>query len=163
LTGKCEMSIVVRFAKVVENEEAYTSKCDALTGETVGFHVSYTGKRIQRGLFHSGVGFSLNADVNGALNIMRKHVHRHHPELVNSLQATVDSMYQKLKSPYKKAIIRHRTSSTGCKNTLRGSDGVVLRGCDYPLEENKLFVDQSHVYGTGSLLIQKEAPCFSRG
>ena len=148
---------------VVENEEAYTSKCDALIGETVGFHTSYTGKRIQRGLFHSGVGFSINADVNGALNIMRKHVHRHHPELVNSLQATVGSMYQKLKSPYKQAIIKHRTSSTGRKNTLRGSDGVVLRGCDYPLEENKLFTNQSHVYGTGSLLIQKEAPCFSRG
>ena len=27
----------------------------------------------------------------------------------------------------------------------------------------KLFTNQSHVYGTGSLLIQKEPPCFSRG
>ena len=61
---------------VVENGETYISKWDALIGETFGFHTSYTGKCIQRGLFHSGVGFSLNADVDGALNIKRKHVHK---------------------------------------------------------------------------------------
>ena len=33
---------------------------------------SYLGKRIHRGLFKSSVGKILNADVNGALGIMRK-------------------------------------------------------------------------------------------
>ena len=33
---------------------------------------SYLGKRIYRGLFKSSVGKILNADVNGALGIMRK-------------------------------------------------------------------------------------------
>lgn len=56
----------------VETEEAHTSKCDALAFEEVGHHDTYMGKRKKRGLFQSSVGKLLNADVNGALNIMRK-------------------------------------------------------------------------------------------
>ena len=33
---------------------------------------SYLGKRVKRGLFQSSVGKLLNADVNGALGILRK-------------------------------------------------------------------------------------------
>lgn len=54
------------------NEESYTSKCDALALEPISKHDSYLGKRIKRGLFQSSVGKLINADVNGALNIMRK-------------------------------------------------------------------------------------------
>lgn len=35
-------------------------------------HKKYKGKRIRRGLFLSSTGIAINADVNGALGIMRK-------------------------------------------------------------------------------------------
>ena len=53
-------------------DESYTSKCDSLSGESVEPHDSYLGSRVKRGLFKSGSGKVINADVNGALNILRK-------------------------------------------------------------------------------------------
>ncbi len=60
--------------EVVEVEESYTSKCDALALEPMQKHKKYLGKRVKRGLFQSSVGKLINADVNGALNILRKSV-----------------------------------------------------------------------------------------
>ena len=59
--------------KTVRQEESYTSKCDALALEPVKKHQTYLGKRIKRGLFQSSINKLINADVNGALNIMRKY------------------------------------------------------------------------------------------
>ena len=53
-------------------EESYTSKCDALALEEIKFHETYLGKRTKRGLFSSSAGKLINADLNGAINIMRK-------------------------------------------------------------------------------------------
>ena len=58
--------------KVILTEESYTSKIDHLANEPLSKRNSYLGKRIHRGLFKSSVGKILNADVNGALGIMRK-------------------------------------------------------------------------------------------
>ena len=58
--------------KVILTEESYTSKIDHLANEPLTKRDSYLGKRIYRGLFKSSVGKILNADVNGALGIMRK-------------------------------------------------------------------------------------------
>jgi len=52
--------------------ESYTSKCSFLDNETIEQHDLYLGKRISRGLFKSSTGTILNADVNGAYNIMKK-------------------------------------------------------------------------------------------
>lgn len=68
LKYKCEM-VGIRF---IENEESYTSKCDALAREEIKKHEAYLGKRVQRGLFRSSTGKYINADVNGAINILRK-------------------------------------------------------------------------------------------
>ena len=68
LKYKCEMAGI----NVIDYEESYTSKCDALSLESISKHDNYKGKRIKRGLFQSSVGKLINADVNGALNIMRK-------------------------------------------------------------------------------------------
>ncbi len=57
---------------VISNEESYTSKCDALALEEVRKHDTYLGKRVKRGLFRSSIGKTINADVNGAINILRK-------------------------------------------------------------------------------------------
>lgn len=68
LKYKCEKEDI----EVIIHEESYTSKCDALALETIGKHESYLGKRAKRGLFKSSVGLVINADQNGALNILRK-------------------------------------------------------------------------------------------
>lgn len=60
--------------EVIEVEESYTSKCDALALEPIQKHEKYLGKRVKRGLFQSSIGKLINADVNGALNILRKSV-----------------------------------------------------------------------------------------
>ena len=53
-------------------EESYTSKVDHLVLEEMKHHDKYTGKRIKRGLFKSSTGKVLNADINGAIGILRK-------------------------------------------------------------------------------------------
>lgn len=58
--------------EVVFHEESYTSKCSALDKEPVKKHDVYKGKRTKRGLFKSSNGSIINADINGAINIMRK-------------------------------------------------------------------------------------------
>ena len=79
---------------VVETDESYTSKCDALTNEEVRFQKTYTGHRKHRGLFTSGIGFSINADINGAINILRKYINRNHSEFNISLRNVLSSTYQ---------------------------------------------------------------------
>ena len=58
--------------KVIEVEESHTSKCSFLDLETVEHHDQYAGKRIKRGLFRASDGRLINADLNGAYNIIRK-------------------------------------------------------------------------------------------
>ena len=53
-------------------EESYTSKCSYLDNETVEKQERYLGKRIKRGLFRTAKGYLINADVNGAANILVK-------------------------------------------------------------------------------------------
>ena len=52
--------------------EEYTSKCSFLDNEEIGKHDIYMGKRKYRGLFISSTGKTINADVNGSYNILRK-------------------------------------------------------------------------------------------
>ena len=65
---KCELEGI----KVLFNEESYTSKCSFLDSEPICKHDKYMGKRVKRGLFVSRNGIKINADVNGAYNIMIK-------------------------------------------------------------------------------------------
>ena len=58
--------------KVIVTEESYTSKCSFLDLEPIQKHEVYVGRRIKRGLFQSQSGRLINADVNGAYNILRK-------------------------------------------------------------------------------------------
>ena len=55
-------------------EESYTSKCSFIDGEDMCHHDRYLGRRIMHGLFRSKEGILINADLNGALNIIRKAV-----------------------------------------------------------------------------------------
>ena len=62
-----------------EQEESYTSKASFWDRDYIPVYVSgnqqeykFSGRRIHRGLYKTANGYKLNADVNGALNIMRK-------------------------------------------------------------------------------------------
>lgn len=57
---------------VITDSEEYTSKCSFLDGESMEHHDKYIGKRIKRGLFRSGKGILINADINAAYNMIRK-------------------------------------------------------------------------------------------
>jgi len=57
---------------VILQEESHTSKCSFLDSESVEHHDQYLGKRFKRGLFRSVKGIVINADVNGAYNIIKK-------------------------------------------------------------------------------------------
>lgn len=65
--------------KYIEQEESYTSKASFLDmdflpvyNSDVPYTGKFSGKRIQRGLYRSKSGKLINADVNGAANILRK-------------------------------------------------------------------------------------------
>ena len=68
LEYKCKLAGIY----YVETEESYTSKCSFLDMEDMKKHSSYQGKRVERGLFKSYNGDSINSDINGSLNIIRK-------------------------------------------------------------------------------------------
>ena len=63
----------------VKQEESYTSKASFWDKDVIPVYNAdnpqkyhFSGKRIQRGLYKTSDGVLLNADVNGALNILRK-------------------------------------------------------------------------------------------
>ena len=57
---------------LIELNESYTSKCSFLDNEEVCKHETYKGKRVKRGLFLSGNNKTINADINGSLNILKR-------------------------------------------------------------------------------------------
>jgi putative transposase len=65
---KCELEGIT----VIEREESYTSKCSFFDGETIRKHNEYAGVRIKRGLFKTARHKLVNADLNGAYNILKK-------------------------------------------------------------------------------------------
>lgn len=68
LTYKAELVGI----QVIMSEESYTSKCSFLDLEPIGKHETYAGTRVKRGVFRARSGRCLNADINGAYNILRK-------------------------------------------------------------------------------------------
>lgn len=75
LEYQCEMYGI----NFVEQEESYTSKASFWDKDDIPVYnaenpkqYTFSGKRIKRGLYQTSDGKTLNADVNGALNILRK-------------------------------------------------------------------------------------------
>jgi putative transposase len=58
----------------IKREEAYTSKASFIDSDPIEKQDTFSGERVRRGLYRSKTGRSLNADVNGSLNILRKEV-----------------------------------------------------------------------------------------
>ncbi len=75
LSYLCELNGIV----YVEQEESYTSKASFWDNDDIPVYNNdnpkeyrFSGSRVHRGLYQTASGMVLNADVNGALNIMRK-------------------------------------------------------------------------------------------
>jgi IS605 OrfB family transposase len=81
--GMLKYKLEERGIAFLETEESYTSKADFLAGDLMpvygkeketceGKQVTFSGKRIRRGLYLHWDGTKSNADINGAANILRK-------------------------------------------------------------------------------------------
>jgi len=68
LQYKCEEAGI----NMILQNESHTSLCSFLDNEPIEHHEQYMGKRISRGLYRSAKGIIINADVNGAYNIVKK-------------------------------------------------------------------------------------------
>ena len=73
LRYKCQL----RGITVIVQEESYTSKASFLDNDNIPVYgevenPQFSGRRIKRGLYRSGNGRLINADVNGSYNILRK-------------------------------------------------------------------------------------------
>lgn len=75
LSYLCELNGIV----YIEQEESYTSKASFWDNDNIPVYnndnpkeYEFSGSRIHRGLYKTAGGKVLNADINGALNIMRK-------------------------------------------------------------------------------------------
>lgn len=73
---------------VVETEESYTSKTSLLDGEVPQRQDVYVGQRVKRGLYRAADGRVVNADVNGAGQIVRKCKPDAFQWLVDGVEAT---------------------------------------------------------------------------
>ena len=64
--------------RIIEQEESYTSKADITAGDLMPVYgredgkVVFSGRRKKRGMYVSSAGYMINADCNGAANILRK-------------------------------------------------------------------------------------------
>ena len=82
LRYKCKL----RGITVIVQEESYTSKASFLDGDVIPVYgevenPQFSGRRIKRGLYRSGDGRLINADVNGSYNILRKGLANNHQTL----------------------------------------------------------------------------------
>jgi len=70
ITYKAELEGI----SVIEQEERYTSGVSAFDLEPINKKHYNKARRIKRGLFRTESGLLVNADINGSLNILRKHM-----------------------------------------------------------------------------------------
>lgn len=72
LEYKCRLK-GIKFQTITE---AYTSKCSFVDNDEIKKHQTYSGRRISRELFKTKNGLIINADINGAYNILKKYMQK---------------------------------------------------------------------------------------
>lgn len=82
LRYKCQL----RGITVTVQEESYTSKASFLDNDDIPVYgevedPKFSGRRIKRGLYRTGTGQLINADVNGSYNILKKGLMNNHQPL----------------------------------------------------------------------------------
>lgn len=106
LESKCEL-LGIEFIK---QEESYTSKASSYDLDLIPTYdkeakneLTFSGKRTKRGLYKTSDGKLLNADLNGAINILRKYITRKMKfDLSNDIvRAVVNQPITRINSCYK--------------------------------------------------------------
>jgi len=69
LKSKCEQFSI----NYILQDESYTSKASFIDKDNPASNSAFSGKRIKRGLYQTKDGLKINADVNGAANILVKY------------------------------------------------------------------------------------------
>ena len=72
LEYKCRLK-GIKFQTITES---YTSKCSFVDNEEIKKHQTYSGKRMSREWFKTKDGLIINADINGAYNILKKYMQK---------------------------------------------------------------------------------------
>ena len=105
LIDKLEEKLKCINKKMILVKESYTSKCDALALESIKYHEHFLGNRKKRGLFESSTQKLINADLTGAINIMRKYVNLNYINQNNICNPIVINLYDTklLKQPVSKS------------------------------------------------------------
>lgn len=105
--AKCDIPVVVR-------EESYTSKASVLDGDPIPTYkqgdsqkYTFSGERINRGLYRSADGTLINADVNGGANIIRKE----YPDAFNG--QNLDYLWKTTK------VVKYTDLYKGAKSTCK--------------------------------------------
>jgi putative transposase len=84
LTGLVKYKSEALGIKMVTQNESYTSGVSAIDVEPIDKKFYDKNRRFERGLFRSNDEMIINADINGSLNIMRKHMKKGIPRLIKS-------------------------------------------------------------------------------
>ena len=72
LRTKLEYLCKLNHIDFVKQEESYTSQASFWDKDDISAQAYFSGQRLHRGLYRTADGQQFNADVNGALNILRK-------------------------------------------------------------------------------------------
>lgn len=119
VAGNCGIPVICQ-------EESYTSKASLLDLDVIPVYgkddekPSFSGKRVKRGLYQSADGTCLNADINGAGNILRKkYPYAFEGKDLSFLWKTTSSInLSSLYVPYRDGK-RHRSRLPGISSRLR--------------------------------------------
>jgi len=116
--------------ELVVTNESYTSKASFVDGDKMPLlynpntkkKPSFSGKRIKRGLYKSCDGTHLNADVNGAYNILRKT----QDLSIDALSKTVGSKIKQWFHPVKRIRFLNQKTHLSNPKHKRGDKGLIL-------------------------------------
>lgn len=105
--------------KTILVNEIYTSGVDSLRNQTVSKENYTPEARKYRGLFKSIKGF-INADVNGARNILKKFKNTFHDLITGLMQTVRIRVFGKLKSSPNSVQVYGQIGVVGCSDHLSG-------------------------------------------
>ena len=125
LRGKCERYGI----QYHEIDESYTSRTDALAFDEINEQPYGKTRRIERGLYKSITGVAINADVNGALNILRKVASKSAAKRIAG--SGLVNRPVRIRLSYESKLLTHQTANATAMASPALWDGVVDRKVIY--------------------------------
>ena len=110
LLNKLKFKMKCIGSEVIVNEESYTSKCDSLALKHIGKKTKYLGRRCKRGLYSSSKNKLINADINGAINILRKYLRK---KKITMNKIMGKSLFNPIRVNIYREVTQKRVSTSG--------------------------------------------------